>query len=386
VQEAADVDDSNSTLVQQVLDYVQSLDMLVNVTVGTPGQEILTLVEFLDNDFYFLDSSVASVSSLFGSSEDSTVGERYCPANSSSASVTNTFFYAEYRNIDGVVASDILTVVGYGNSTIALNATFGDATAAVLIPTEYNGVIGLLPYNAFGSNNMDTDALSQMGTQLDDPVFAYYLNINTPPKAALSIGHLDTENCREDSATFLPRSTIDANSSYSFDVQSVSANVSTQNCSDDGKSCWMTTYTYKVDTPKEVEVVPFLPAILTSTEVLNVFVKASGAVYNNDTTLYELADCDAAVKSAANVTLAVAGGQSLDITPLDYVTEIAYDGDILCVLAVFDYYSEADNFLNASTLFLHQGFINNHCVGYKLDEAQIGLADAKQTALWALEL
>jgi hypothetical protein len=320
---AADVDTGNSTLVQQVLDYVQSLDLLTKVTVGTPGQEILTFIEFLNDDFYFLDSKVVSGASLFGSSEDSTVGDRYCPANSSSASVSKTFFYAEYGNIDGVVANDTLTLAGYDNSTVALNATFGDATVAVHIPTEYNGVIGVLPYSVY-SNNMNTDALSQMETQLENPVFAYYLNLNTPPTAALSVGHLDTENCLEDSATFFSRSTIDGNSSYSFDVQSVSATVTKTNCSDDGQNCWKTAYTYRVDTTKEVEVAPFLPAILTSTEVLNVFVAASGAVYNNDTTLYELADCDAAVKSAEKVTLAVVGGQSLVITPLDYVTEISW--------------------------------------------------------------
>ena len=55
------------------------------------------------------------------------------------------------------------------------------------------------------------------------------------------------------------------------------------------------------------------------------------------------------------------------------------------MLAVFDYYSEEGNTLNASTLYLHQGFINNHCVSYKLDEMHIGLADAKQAALWDLE-
>lgn len=102
----------------------------------------------------------------------------------------------------------------------------------------------------------------------------------------------------------------------------MSATLDTQSCSDDGQNCWTTRYSYSVSTGKEVEVVPFLPVILTSTEVLNVFVSASGAVYNNDTLLYELADCDAAVKAAVNVHLTTSDGQDLVVTPLDYVTEI----------------------------------------------------------------
>jgi len=100
VEPAADtsLDISNSTLAQQVIDYVQSLEMMTNVTLGTPGkplklstvafhdqigvigQKVLTLVEFLSTDFYFLDDGVVSAGSLFGSTEASTFGDRYCPA------------------------------------------------------------------------------------------------------------------------------------------------------------------------------------------------------------------------------------------------------------------------------------------------------------------
>lgn len=97
-------------------------------------------------------------------------------SNSSSASVTDTFFYAEFGNIDGVVASDMLTMVSHDGSTVALNATFGDATVAVVMPTTHNGVIGLLPYNTF-SSSLGTDALTQLADQLEDPVITYYLNL-----------------------------------------------------------------------------------------------------------------------------------------------------------------------------------------------------------------
>lgn len=138
-----------------------------------------------------------------------------------------------------------------------------------------------------------------------------------------------------------------------------------------------------------------------SKQVFDVFANASGLSWHRNSSgaggVLEADDCDTVLARAQNVTMFVAEGTNIVLTPQDYLFKRVSDG--LCQLNFVPYYNETgDNFyyeysgsrspddtseyhfdidFELYPLCLGQAFLNNHCYTLDLGRNMVGIAETR---------
>jgi hypothetical protein len=108
--------------------------------------------------------------------------------------------------------------------------------------------------------------------------------------------------------------------------------------------------------------------MIVSYQVEELFVKASGAVFNNIIGYYTVSD----MSTATNVNISLADGNVLTLKPQDYI--VTYDG--VNYLFVYGYYNEDDTNFSDFPINIGQQWLNNHCISYNINMNTLSITDA----------
>jgi len=339
-------------------DYYQYV-LIGNVSVGTPAQTLRLGFDFYSQDLYVIGKGAdvdesEEVGEASKNQYDSSASTTYTP------DATNRSFSAVNHYATGVAVSDIVNLAG-----LSVNLTFGDISTvgSIVSALPLDGFIGLR--DTLSYNNI-SNVLQQLVGSLDEPVITYhtnrsYSNYNDTHQAEVVFGSKSVDFCQDDWViSNAPANKSVYQSKTSFRLSSIGANVG--GCQSSlASNHSLVLYNY------------FYP-LYVSYQALELFVQASGATFNTSTYGYEL-PCEQ-VANAYSVQFNVDAGQTLTITPADYI--IQYNNK--CSLYVSASYDEHNPRYNSYDIILGQQFLNNHCLSYNIQDQTVGLATAKTIA------
>jgi len=239
---------------------------------------------------------------------------------------------------------------------ISLNATVQVATQVSYDMAYYNmdGTFGL---STDGSGNGQT-LMEELAPNLDEPVITIWVNRSSGSSGGvgeITLGGMNPEKCQSDTWVNAGSSINSYYSLPTFNVTSISG--------PKNGSC-----ANSVEGLFNVSISNSYSTMYTSIQVQDIFVKASGAVYNRGTYGYSVSADKMA--SAQPVTFTMANGGQLVLTPADYTVK-GRDGTIY--LNTYGYYDQ--NTYPTDTLLVGQPFLNNHCVSQNIQTGEWSLAN-----------
>jgi len=110
-----------------------------------------------------------------------------------------------------------------------------------------------------------------------------------------------------------------------------------------------------------------------SVQVMNVFKKASGAVYNSSSYGDFTLDCST-VDSLPSVNIGLGDGNTLVLAPWDYIVFDPYYN--VCFLNVYGYYDEDNSDYSDSDIRLGLSWLTRHCISYDINANTLSYTDA----------
>ena len=219
------------SIIQQMNDY-DDIMYLANITVGTPEQQFLVLLDTGSSDFWIPDSSCGN-DTYFEDGDDSVCyGKHLFQTDASSTYVKN----GKYWNIQygsgsaaGFLGQDTVGLGAIGEKKLVVpKSAVGQATQlapsfhGTLVGDSINGILGL----AFKANDVagaDPVLINAMNQGLlDEPIFTVYYHARgdevNVPGGSITYGGLDTEHCSKD-VDYVP---LTEEKWYKFKLDSVS--------------------------------------------------------------------------------------------------------------------------------------------------------------------
>jgi len=109
-----------------------------------------------------------------------------------------------------------------------------------------------------------------------------------------------------------------------------------------------------------------------SVQALQVFRKATGAVYNTNDWAYTV-DCNQ-MGNFSNVNIGMADGSTLVLIPQDFIYVSTYSKK--CYLMVYGSYDDGDPTNSLYSIRLGQQWLNRHCVSYDINANTLAYTDA----------
>jgi len=344
--------DANSGQTSPIpLAYNTTWLLIGNITIGTPPQTLQVAFDLYEEDLYVTDVNAVLYNpwtSSSSSAENTPVVPRFDSSASTTYLATNQNF-SEWGHISGKFASDIVNLGG-----LDVNLTFGDANQiAYYIDTlPIAGFFGLSLHSSY--NNV-SNVLRQLLPSLNKPIVALNSR-NGSAEVAFGTDSLDT--CATN-WQYVPYTNKTVYGEMGFHLSAVSTNLN--GCQN----------TVKVNHSIILEA-SYYTTIYTSYQVLELFVQASGAYYNNSAYGYQV-PCDQ-VANSANVSLTIGDGtQTIVLSPFDYISQNSYYN--ACYLSVHAYYDENNSYNSQNTIYLGQNFLNNHCLAFNLQDQTVGFAN-----------
>lgn len=376
LQAAVGSDDGGSVGLTQTVGQYQTA-FIGSVEVGEPAQQLSVAVDPWSQDFYFLTPPAGgdSSESVESSSNDSTV-VYYDPAQSSSASVNSQAFYAHYGYVRGnTTVTD--SVKFNGAQVFSLSAGLAATYPAWIASLPIAGVVGISPVSQHNGNltsfasQLNGTSASAVGTTVSlysnlTSVNATYFNAGS---GQLTVGGEDEDNCVAGSYVYSPTGT---HLSSGFRVDSISG-VSASS----GEAISLA-----VNTNRSMQLSDNSNGVMGTQQFIHLLINASGLVYNNATSAYELGSCDD-LAQANDLILHVPSGETVVLSPKDYIFQTrGDDGAVKCVSNLYDVgIDESDVFFSTVPFVLPQFFLNNHCYAYNYAEGTLGIGSAKVQTL-----
>jgi len=361
---------------------ISNWQLIGTVSVGTPAQSVNVWVSPYYSDFLFLDAYGPDASST-----DSTVAKtgRYdYTASTTAVATSNQPFFGVYSEANGTTT--VMDTIQF-NSVSLTNLTFGDATTYTAWVTQLGlaGIIGLSPNLNTGDTNL-TSIASNFGSQLaassavDTPVasvsFAISsVNFNTGDSVSsgqVTVGAEDGSACTTGGYTYI---TNTGPYSTSFRVDSIS-----------GTSPSGDSLSLAINVNRSTVIWPMFVGFVGSNDFIQLLVNASGLVAQGNG-YYEANSCDD-VQNMGSLTLNIAGGSTLTISPADYISNnVTSDGTTKCGAYFYSLgFDETDSSVKhqgfTMPIVLSQTWLNNHCYAHNYADGTIGVANVvTQTTL-----
>jgi len=327
-----------------------------NISIGTPPQTLQVAFDIGDSDLYvFASDATVHVWSSSSEIDEESVG--FDSSLSSTFTATNTNF-SEWNYVRGKLASDLVNL-----GDLQVNLTFGDATTlgAYVNNLGVDGFFGLSPHPSY--NNVP-NVLTQLVPNLEKPIIVWHANVNSSypynGRAQVAMGTDNADFCANN-WQYVQLVNATSWGTLGFPLTSVSMV--------DGNGCVNT-----VKTNHSIVVEPgVFEGFYVSRQVRELFVQASGAIYNTTASTYQV-PCDQGA-SGRNVTLNIGdGSQQLVLTPQDYTVYNSYFG--ICQLYVYGSYDENNHKYDSYVVYLGQQYLNKMCTSYNIQTQQMGLSDA----------
>jgi len=343
-----------------LLDYYQYW-LIGNITIGSPAQTFAVAFDIWDSDLVVMDAN-ANVTNSRNSTYTLSKKNTFNTTASLTAQVSNGNMTSDWRD-NGVIVNDNINIGG-----LSLNADLGDLTTVNSWLPWYamDGILGLSPKpsNNTGLNNL----LKQISGSLAMPVLTMHVNrsydynsyINgrfaNTTDAEIVLGTNSLPQCNNNNWTPIQLNTQSVDQWAPFIVNATSVSSSMTGCST----------LVKLNQP--VWFVDFFSVMVVSYQVEELFVKASGAVFDSSSGWYTVPS----MSNATSVNITLADGSVLTLNPQDYI--VAYSG--INYLYVWGYYNEDYTNYASYPVFIGQQWLNNHCISYNINVNTLSITDA----------
>jgi hypothetical protein len=328
-----------------------TFSLIGTVYIGTPPQEFDLDFNFFYGTTYVVDAD-ASVSKHLANG--GWPKHRYNSSKSSTYSnVNGQHFTLDFHEIKGHEVNDVIKI-----DNLSFPVTLGDVDsvgfASWLHGLPIDGVFGMSPSSDGSYDNISV--IYEIADKLKNPIISVYSNrpydpsVDGPGTAQITIGDVDTDTCAAANYIYTPQTD---------DYWGVHLNRMRL-----GKKIFNPKHSIAIlfdDTFKEM---------LVTKRMFQMFVKASGAVYNTDYKVFTV-DCNK-IYQAKNITFLVGsdGNEAAwTIIGADYITYYAKSN--YCYLNLNP--KLADD-TSEGVIFLNRQFLNNHCLAHNLKTGHIGVA------------
>jgi len=327
--------------------------LVAEMSIGTPAQGPFEM----ELDFYATQPYVLKKGAKHYDDSSKVRGAQEYNVNSSTSSATQDAYYVSYGSYwYGSVVSDVMQLG-------PLSLTNQSVQVTTWVDRDFDdcgvdGSLGLgVSYKRDGSSFVE-----QLASQLDSPVLTLYANQGQDAyedgQGMLSFGDRLPEICDASSWTTM-QSWINQYVSYpAVDTVAVTGPADSNGCG--GQVTANITVAFaNVYQPFQV-----------SMQVQDLFVKASGARWNDGYEWYVVKDAS----KAQSVKFNTASGDVIEVTPNDYLANY-YGTSYLYVEGTYDQnkYNDRYDFIE-----LGQTFLNNHCLSMDMTSGEWSLANVNQ--------
>jgi hypothetical protein len=344
-----------------LLDYYQWM-LLGNITIGSPAQTFLVAFDIWDSDLSVIDVNAVS-NATWTSNATYYLSQKnlFNTTASLTAQLSNGNMTNDWGD-NGAIVNDNINIGG-----LSLNANIGDLTTlkSFLMWYRFDGLLGLSPKP---SNNTGlTNLLKQLSGSLAMPVLTMHVNRSSDynwrhgrfantTDAEIVLGTNSLPQCDNNNWAPIQLNPQSVDQYAPFIINATSISSKMPGCNSFSKlnqPVWFVDY--------------FYPMIV-SYQVEELFVQASGAVFDQDSAWYTVGD----VSNATAVNITLNDGSVLTLNPQDYI--VAYDN--VNYLYVYGYYNEDDDSFSDYPIFIGQQWLNNHCISYNVNVNTLSITDA----------
>jgi len=342
-----------------LLDYYQSW-LVGNITIGSPAQTFAVAFDIWDSDLSVIDVN-ANVSWSSNSTYYLSKKNLFNTTASLTAQVSNGNMTNDWAD-SGVIVNDNINIGG-----LSVNANIGDLTTvnSWLAWYRLDGLLGLSPKP---SNNTGlTNLLKQLSGSLAMPVLTMHVNRSSEyswwdsryaadTDAEIVLGTNSLPQCNNNNWTPIQLNAQSVDSYAPFVATATSVASKSTGCNS----------FVKLNQP--VWFVDFFASMIVSYQVEELFVQASGAVFNSTTGWYTVAQ----MSNASSVNFTLADGNVLTLSPQDYI--VPYQG--INYLYVYGYYNEDDANYADFPIYIGQQWLNTRCISYNVNVNTLSITDA----------
>jgi len=331
--------------------------MVAEANIGTEAQgPFVVEVDFWSHQLYVLGTG-AKYANNTGRVHNK---QLYNSSASSTYASADADFAANWEYLSGSVGVDVVTI-GALNANISLQVT--KKVDGWLRDVDIDGTLGLGLSDAKDGSSL----VEQLAPQLDSPVITYHIrepwydwkNYEDAPEGSgvLSFGDLASDTC--DSATWASLTSSwkyadDLSGMPIFDITSISRPASGDACDS------------AVQANITVLPVSYFMPFYVSYQVQQLFVKASGAKWDQDAWAYVVEDAS----KAQPVTMQLASGATIQLTADDYLITSTDGTQILYVVGFYN----QDKYASSDVIFFPQQFINNRCFSMNANSGSWSIA------------
>jgi hypothetical protein len=329
-----------------------------NITIGSPAQTFAVAFDIWDSDLSVIDVN-ANVTWAGNSSYYLSKKNLFNTTASQTAQVSNGNMTNDWGD-NGTIVNDNINIGG-----LSLNVNIGDLTSLSSWLPFYrlDGLLGLSPKP---SNNTGlTNLLKQISGSLAMPVLTMHVNrsyenrwLANDTDAEIVLGTNSLPQCNNNNWTpiLLNAPSIEHPIYAPFVATATSISSSLSGCNS----------FVKLNQP--VWFADFFYPLIISYQVEELFVKASGAVFNQTSGWYTVPS----MTNATSVNITLADGSVLTFNPQDYI--VSKNG--INNLYVWGYYNEDDTSYADYPIFIGQQWLNNHCISYNANVNTLSITDA----------
>jgi len=342
------------------MDYYQWM-LIGNITIGSPAQTFAVAFDIWDSDL-----SVIDVNANFTRSRNSSYWlsqkNLFNATTSLSAQVSNGNITNDWGD-KGVIINDNINVGG-----LSLNVNFGDLTT-VRSALGYLSLDGLLGLSPIPSNNTGiVNLLKQISGSLAMPVLTMHLNRSyeydgwtdgefaNDTDAEIVLGSNSIPQCNSNNWMPIQLNPQSVDNWAPFTVNATSIASSLSGCNTN------------VKLSQPIVFADWFSWMIVSYQVEELFVKASGAVFDSDYGMYIVSD----MSNASNVNISLADGNVLTLKPQDYIMTV----DGVNYLFVYGWYNEDDTHYSNRPIYIGQQWLNTHCISYNINVNTLSITDA----------
>jgi len=279
----------------------------------------------------------------------------------------------------GTAVSDIVNIGGLlNNMTFGAMAKVGEDIADYPI----DGTLGLNPANSFnqksGSSDRFPSVLQQIVGSMAQPVVTMHMNRTYgtwDSDVEILFGSKSLTQCNQSNwktiSLVKPANYANTHRFAAFSAANLtSISIASPGVAGDCDNAVIATHDLRV-------VNDVWSGIVVSVQALNVFKKASGATCKPSPATgqchYYTMDCSQ-VDNALNVNLGLADGNTIVLTPRDY---ILYEPWLhTCILNVRGFYDDGLDSNSRYSIPLGQLWLNRHCVSYDINANTLSYTDA----------
>jgi len=369
------------TDVVPLLDYYQWM-LIGNMTIGTPAQTFSVAFDMWSSDLSVIDVNATDdydgwvctdddyceYDGTYDDTDDAVrvthaVSDKqlYNASASSTSATSNGKFTSDWRDT-GVMVGDKINIGG-----LSANVSFGDITTVNSWIGDYpmDGILGLSPKPS--NNSGMSNLLKQLSGSLALPVLTMHINrsaeynyrssnaSSTSAQIVLGTNSLPQCNANNWKSINLNPQSADQYAPFVVNATAISSANST-GCNS------------HVQVNHPVWFVDGFYSMIVSHQVEELFVKASGAVFNQTSRWYTVAD----VSKAGDVNITLADGEVLTLKPQDYI--VPYKG--INYLEVYGWYREDDARYADMPMFIGQQWLNSRCLSYNINVNTLSITDA----------